>query len=137
MEEYKKIRGFKEVPQIQEETPIKEKQVESTTVNNQEYKNTANASYYDSGVCIGRTYGVDCRTANGEIFDETGLTFAHKSLSFGTRVKFQYNGNNVICRANDRGPYVVNREFDLSYGCAEALGIISKGVANISYGIIL
>lgn len=137
-EEYKKIRGFQtvgptetptEAPKIETETP-------STEVGYTKHQSTANASYYDRRVCIGRKYGVDCYTANGEIFDDEDFTLAHKSLAFGTWVKFEYNGNNVSCRVNDRGSYVVGRKFDLSGGCAKALGIISKGVAGVSYKVI-
>lgn len=136
-EEYKKIRGFQtidptetptEAPKVENETP-------SSEVGYTKYQNTANASYYDRRVCTGRKYGIDCYTANGEVFNDEDFTLAHKSLAFGTRVLFQYNGNSVTCRVNDRGPFVANREFDLSLGCAKALGIISKGVASVRYEI--
>jgi rare lipoprotein A len=57
------------------------------------------ASYYGPGF-HGRT------TANGERFDSQALTFAHRSLPFGTKVKVtnQDNGRSIIVRGNDRGP---------------------------------
>lgn len=97
---------------------------------------TALASYYDRSVCQGRVYGVNCKTASGEIFDDTALTVASRSYDFGTLVEFQYAGNSVICRVSDRGPYVGNRSWDLSYGCAEAIGLIRQGVGLVKYRIV-
>ncbi len=47
------------------------------------------------------------KTANGEYAHAHGLTAAHKTLPFGTRVKVtnMHNGRSVIVRINDRGPY--------------------------------
>ena len=43
-------------------------------------------------------------TANGERYDPLGLTVAHKSLPFGTIVRFTNpeNGQSVTVRVNDR-----------------------------------
>jgi rare lipoprotein A len=41
------------------------------------------------------------------------------------------NGNEVIVRVADRGPHSRNRIIDLSYGAAEKLGIVSRGVAMV------
>ncbi|RYF69853.1 MAG: septal ring lytic transglycosylase RlpA family protein, partial [Comamonadaceae bacterium] len=45
------------------------------------------------------------KTANGERFDMTELTAAHKSLPFNTRVcvRSLVNGREVLVRINDRG----------------------------------
>lgn len=61
-------------------------------------------------------------TANGEHFNPDGMTAAHRSLPFGTKVKFTYKGKSVIVRINDRGPFVGGREYDLSRGAANRLG---------------
>ena len=70
-------------------------------------------------------------TANGETYNMYGLTAAHKTLPFGTRLRVCYQGC-VDVRVNDRGPYVGARELDLSYGAAQAIGLIDKGVAPVS-----
>ena len=44
-------------------------------------------------------------TANGEVYDQMGLTAAHKTLPFGTRLRVCYQGC-VNVRINDRGPYI-------------------------------
>ena len=69
-------------------------------------------------------------TANGEVYDQMGLTAAHKTLPFGTRLRVCYQGC-VNVRINDRGPYIGARELDLSRGAAEAVGLIDPGVANV------
>ena len=69
-------------------------------------------------------------TANGEVYNEMGLTAAHKHLPFGTRLRVCYQGC-VNVRINDRGPFIGARELDLSRGAAEAIGLVHPGVANV------
>ena len=69
-------------------------------------------------------------TANGEVYDQWGLTAAHKTLPFGTRLRVCYQGC-VNVRINDRGPFIGPRELDLSRGAAEAIGLIAPGVAEV------
>ena len=70
-------------------------------------------------------------TANGERYNPLGLTVAHRSLPFGTIVRFTNpeNGKSVTVRVNDRGPYIRGREFDLSLGSARVLDMEQRGVA--------
>lgn len=63
------------------------------------------------------------RTASGEMFSLHALTFAHKTMKFGTRVRFTHRGRSVVCRCNDRGPFIKGRTFDLAEACALAIGI--------------
>ena len=81
------------------------------------------ASWYGPGF-HGRT------TANGERYDMHGLTAAHKTLPFGTKLRVCYNSC-VDVRINDRGPFIGARELDLSYGAAQAIGLVAPGVANV------
>ena len=69
-------------------------------------------------------------TANGEVYDQYGITAAHKTLPFGTRLRVCYRGC-VDVRINDRGPYIGARELDLSYGAAYAIGLIEPGVVEL------
>lgn len=71
-------------------------------------------------------------TASGEKFIPSGLTAAHKTLQFGTklRVTNPNNGKSVIVTVNDRGPFSGNRVLDLSYGAAKAIDMIGSGVIN-------
>ena len=70
-------------------------------------------------------------TANGERYDMHGLTAAHKTLPFGTKLRVCYKSC-VDVRINDRGPFIGARELDLSYGAAQAVGLIDPGVASLS-----
>ena len=70
-------------------------------------------------------------TANGETYNMYGISAAHKSLPFGTKLRVCYQGC-VVVRINDRGPYIGARELDLSYGAAQAIGMLDKGVADVT-----
>jgi rare lipoprotein A len=74
------------------------------------------------------------RTASGEVTGPNGLTAAHRTLPFGTRVKVtnQRNGKAVIVRIVDRGPYGRGRIIDLSRAAARQLDMISAGTAFVS-----
>lgn len=74
------------------------------------------------------------RTANGERFDPSGMTAAHPSLPFGSRVRVVHpaSGNEVVVRINDRGPFTGGRVIDLAEGAARRLGIIRAGVAPVA-----
>ena len=69
-------------------------------------------------------------TANGEIYDQYSISAAHKTLPFGTRLRVCYK-DCVVVRINDRGPYIGQRELDLSYAAAKAIGMIEPGVVNV------
>lgn len=78
------------------------------------------------------------QTANGEIYDQYELTAAHKTLKFGTllRLTNPATQKSIIVRINDRGPYVEDRELDLSYASARALGIVKPGVRKIKVELV-
>jgi peptidoglycan lytic transglycosylase len=72
------------------------------------------------------------RTANGEKYDPSQLTAAHRTIPFGTLIDVRRadgDGRHVVVRINDRGPYVSNRIIDLSRRAAEELGIVHDGKA--------
>jgi rare lipoprotein A len=73
-------------------------------------------------------------TASGEPFDSGQLTAAHRSLPFGTVVEVTNlaNGASVLVRINDRGPFEPMRIIDLSQAAADAIGMLSAGVASVS-----
>lgn len=73
------------------------------------------------------------RAADGSRFDQNGLTAAHRSLPFGTKllVTNRRTGNSCVVQVNDRGPFVADRVIDLSRGAAEQLNMISSGVAMV------
>lgn len=92
---------------------------------------TGLASWYGPGFA-GRL------TANGEVFDPSQLTAAHKELPFNTlvRVTNQWNQRSVVVRINDRGPFRPGRIIDLSRAGAEAIGMIGAGVAQVTVEVL-
>jgi hypothetical protein len=72
--------------------------------------------------------------AGGGTLHSDSMIVAHKSLPFGTRIQFSYNGHTCVAMVKDRGPYVGGREFDLGPGTAKALGF--DGVDYLRYRII-
>lgn len=71
-------------------------------------------------------------TASGTPYDASGYTAAHKTLPLGTELAVSYGGKTVEVTVNDRGPYVGDRELDLSQGAAQALGLTHAGVDYVS-----
>jgi rare lipoprotein A len=84
---------------------------------------TGRAAFYSGG-----------RTASGERTGPNGLTAAHRTLPFGTRVRVtnHRNGKSVVVRITDRGPYGRGRIIDLSRAAAVELDMISAGTAMVS-----
>ncbi|MEC4767554.1 septal ring lytic transglycosylase RlpA family protein [Halomonas sp. CUBES01] len=72
-------------------------------------------------------------TSNGEIYDMYKMSAAHRSLPLPTyaRVTNQRNGQSVIVRVNDRGPFHSDREIDLSYAAAARLDILDEGTGEV------
>lgn len=54
-------------------------------------------------------------------------------VPMGTKIEFSYGGRKATCVADDHGPYVAGRAFDLDQGCAAALGF--SGVGTVGYRI--
>ena len=69
-------------------------------------------------------------TANGERYNQNGLTAAHRTLPFGTKLKVCLKRCAVV-RVNDRGPYEYSRSLDLSKGAADAIGLTNSGVGQV------
>ncbi|TVP50797.1 MAG: septal ring lytic transglycosylase RlpA family protein [Halomonas sp.] len=72
-------------------------------------------------------------TSNGEIYDMYKMSAAHRSLPLPTyaRVTSLDNGQSVIVRVNDRGPFHSDREIDLSYAAAARLGFLDDGTGPV------
>ena len=72
-------------------------------------------------------------TANGEIYDQFHLSAAHPTFPLPSyaRVTNKKNGNSVIVRVNDRGPFAHGRIIDLSNQAATLLDMKHEGVAAV------
>lgn len=95
------------------------------------YKSKATASFY----------GADFHgkaTSNGETFNMYDYTCANKELPFDTILKVTNlaNGKSVKVRVNDRGPFVVGRDIDLSTQAAIDLEMTKAGLAQVKLEIV-
>ena len=77
-------------------------------------------------------------TANGEIYDMSKLTAAHKELPFNTKVRVinLNNGKSVVVRINDRGPFVEGRIIDLSKEAARMIDMVDVGISMVKLSIL-
>ena len=78
------------------------------------------------------------RTASGERFNPSQLTAAHRSLPFGSRVRVTNisNGDSVIVRINDRGPFSHGRVIDVSHAAAREIGMHRSGTARVKLALL-
>lgn len=98
------------------------------------FANTSYASYYCEG--FEGNY-----TASGSVYNCDGMTFAHKTMKFGTKVKFLRDegggqGRIVTAVCTDRGPFIAGREFDFSRAVFERLGNLSEGVIKVRWEVV-
>ncbi len=79
------------------------------------------------------------QTSSGEVYDMYRMTAAHPVLPIPSyvRVTNLRNGRAVVVRINDRGPFLDNREIDLSYTAAYKLGIIANGSGMVEVESII
>ncbi|MEZ0607900.1 septal ring lytic transglycosylase RlpA family protein [Fibrella sp. WM1] len=79
-----------------------------------------------------------CRTSSGERVKQHIFTGAHRTLPFNTLVEITNTNNqrSVIIRINDRGPFHKGRIVDMTYAAAKAIGLLGKGVANVTLRVV-
>jgi len=99
--------------------------------NANEAKKTSYASYYHDKF-NGR------KTASGEVFDNSKLTAAHRTIPFGSEVKVTNlnNGKEVIVTINDRGPFHSSRALDMSKDAFDEIGDTDHGTIPVEYEIV-
>jgi len=90
------------------------------------YNKVGNASWYGPNF-HGRL------TANGEVYDQYSLSGAHPTFPLPSyaRVTNLKNGNSVVVRVNDRGPYAHGRVIDMSSKAADLLDYKKAGIARV------
>jgi rare lipoprotein A len=78
------------------------------------------------------------RVAAGGWFNPDGMTAAHRSLPFGTRVRVTHvaSGRSVEVKINDRGPYIAGRIIDLSRAAAGVIGMTKQGIARVAVEVL-
>jgi len=84
------------------------------------------ASYYSR-----KTTGA--YTSSGRRFHSDSMFCAHRKYPFGTLLKVTNisNGQEVVVKVVDRGPFIKGRIIDLSYAAARKIGMISQGVGSV------
>ena len=89
------------------------------------------ASYYGSELAGNPT-------ASGEPFNPEGLTAAHRTLPLGSRLRVTNtrNGESVIVRVNDRGPFAPHRVVDVSERAAREIGMLGRGTARVQLELL-
>ena len=95
------------------------------------------ASYYTNDYCV--KYNPSCRTASGEVFDDTKFTMAcGKEIRLGSLVKITHKGKSVLAKCNDRGSFEkkYDRIFDLSKATFEALSSLEAGIIQVTAEVI-
>jgi peptidoglycan lytic transglycosylase len=92
------------------------------------------AAQAESGIASVYAYN-GSKTASGERANPGGMTAAHRTLPFGTRVRVtnHRNGKSVTVRINDRGPFVRGRVIDVTPAAAQALAF--SGLAPVSLAV--
>jgi rare lipoprotein A len=78
------------------------------------------------------------QTSNGEVFNMSDLTAAHRTFPFGTKVRVTNleNKKSVVVRVNDRGPFKEGRIIDLSLAAAKELDLIRMGTAKVKLEVL-
>jgi len=91
-----------------------------------DYDEVGMASWYGPGFHSGST-------ANGEYYDSSWISAAHKTLPLPCYVEVTAldTGRTILVRINDRGPFVADRVIDLSLGAARLLGIEKRGLSRV------
>ena len=73
------------------------------------------------------------KTANGEIYNSSKYTAAHKTLPFGTKVKVTNLSNQKTVKViiNDRGPFIAGRVIDLTLAAAKKIEMVNAGIVKV------
>lgn len=83
---------------------------------------TRTTSLLQSGIASVYSASSGPKTASGQRMASDALTAAHRTLTFGTKIRVtnDRNGRSVVVRVNDRGPFVRSRIIDLTLAGAHA-----------------
>ena len=87
------------------------------------------ASFYDKAYAG--------KTANGDRYDGSKFTAAHRTLPFGTRLRVtdKKTRRSVTVTVNDRGPFIKGRVLDLSYAAAQSLRMQNRGLIQVTVSV--
>lgn len=99
-----------------------------------QYIPTEDLTYNQTGIAgIIPTELNGSKTSDGEIFDSNQLVATSKTLPLPSivRVTNLDNGNAVVVRVNNRGPFVNTRIMDLSKAAAQEIGLVNQARVQV------
>jgi rare lipoprotein A len=78
------------------------------------------------------------KTASGEKYDMYSATAASPDLPFGSLLRVSNPKTHAaeLIRINDRGPFIDDRELDVSYLVACRLGLLNKGITPLQIEVL-
>jgi rare lipoprotein A len=87
----------------------------------------------EEGLATWYTAAKGRQSANGQLFSNSSLTAAHRTLPMGSLIVVTNLTTNQSSpmRVTDRGPFVEGRLLDLTIASAKATGIYRMGTANV------
>lgn len=100
--------------------------------------NSAHSNSINNTTVVSSWYQSGYRTASGQRFDPNGLSAAHRTLPFGTKLRLTNpnNGKSIIVTVNDRGPFIRGTGLDVSRGAAHQLGFIRQGKTRLQMQVM-
>ncbi|MEV2237680.1 septal ring lytic transglycosylase RlpA family protein [Micromonospora sp. NPDC049891] len=120
------------------QAPSRSKQRTASPTPKPTAKKTTARPVVDTGSCGASFYWQGQMTANGETFNPEGMTAAHKTLPFDTKVRVTNpaNGKSVTVRINDRGPFIEGRCLDLARGAFAEIASLDLGHIEVRYEVL-
>lgn len=78
------------------------------------------------------------KAANGDVYDQNGMTAAHNTLPLNSivRVVNLKSNQSTVVRITDRGPFVADRIIDLSAAAAKAVNVYLPGTAQVRLDVL-
>lgn len=97
------------------------------------------ASYYNREICKlhGTTYGDNCLTANGELFNDEKITAACPAHLLNKKITVSSGDKSIEVLCNDTGAFTekYGRVLDLSEAAFALLAPTSEGVIKVAYSV--
>ncbi|WP_203998908.1 septal ring lytic transglycosylase RlpA family protein [Micromonospora lutea] len=120
------------------QAPSRSKQRTASPTPKPTAKKTTARPVVDTGSCGASFYWQGQMTANGETFNPEGMTAAHKTLPFDTKVRVTNpaNGKSVTVRINDRGPFIEGRCLDLARAAFGEIASLDLGHIEVRYEVL-
>ena len=116
--------------------PVSESSSETAT--EKEAGKNAEPEYMETGIAAWYPPYHNRRSANGEVYDGSLLTAAHRTLPLNTvaRITNLQTNHSVVVRITDRGPFIEGRMLDLSVQAAKQIDVWRTGLALVKLEVL-